>query len=483
MNPLDHADIQGNILRGYRLPYAEHWFARVNDPRAARALLGELRAEIESARAWPRDKKPASTLNVAISYAGLAALELSAPILAKLPLAFREGMVRRAPFLGDDVRAFDRTWTSGRVHLWFSMHARDLPSLKERTDRLSSRVRSRVELLDYVDRAQRLPSGTEHFGFPDGISNPRVDDGSGGAAKAGDGVETRGGAYRPFAPGEFLLGHRDELGELAGDGLPVRLIENGTFVVYRKLAQDVIAFRTYLRETALRIGQSPEFIAAKLMGRWQNGLPLAASDPDAPGRLSPLAPQLQAAVSSRSAAQAAPANDVKLDLNDFDYAADRDGSGCPLGAHIRRANPRDATNLPTRSERHRLLRRGMPYGAAVPRDADGYTGERGVVFVAMNADLERQFEYVQRHWLNDGAIARQHRDRDPVCGAHQGRGKLVIQGDPKSARVPLICSELPRFVTPRGGEYFFMPSLRALSAIGHGSFSDVRATARAAGAS
>ena len=93
----------------------------------------------------------------------------------------------------------------------------------------------------------------------------------------GNGVRTPFGAYRPFATGEFLLGHRDDANELAGAGAPPRLIQNGTYVVYRKLEQDVFAFRHYVNDTARWAGESPEFIAAKLMGRWQNGLPLAAA--------------------------------------------------------------------------------------------------------------------------------------------------------------------------------------------------------------
>ncbi len=461
MNPLDRPDIQGNLLRGYRLPCAEHWFARVHDARAARTLLSELRVQVETAEPWPRRKKPASTLNIAISAAGLAALGVPAPLLEKLPIAFREGMAARAGLLGDDVTHYDSIWRSGRVHLWFSVHARDLDALRERVSFVTTRAASHVELLDYDDRAERLPGYVEHFGFPDGISNPRVADGMGGPSAQGNGVLTFPGAYRPFAPGEFVLGHPDEAGDLAGEGMPPRLVENGTFVVYRKLEQDVLGFRRYVSETARRAGESPELIAAKLMGRWQNGLPLVAP----------------AASQQLAAARGTPANDVAVNLNDFGYAGDPSGAACPLGAHIRRANPRDASGFSLLSDRHRLLRRGMAYGPPLPRSADATDAadeERGLLFIAMNANLERQFEYVQRHWLNDGAAARQARDRDPVCGAHAGPAKLVIQGDASAGRAPLICGDLPRFVTPRGGEYFFMPGLRALFAISSGSFAEAR---------
>jgi Dyp-type peroxidase family len=425
-------------------------------------LLSELRVQVETAEVWPRRKKPASTLNIALSYAGLAALGVPSSILSKLPAAFRDGMCARAKLLGDDLEAYDSIWRSGRVHLWFSVHARDLDALRERVSFITTRAASRVELLDYVDRAQRLPGGIEHFGFPDGISNPRVADGMGGGTAQGNGVLSAPGAYRPFAAGEFLLGHPDETGELSGEGLPPKLVENGTFVVYRKLEQDVRGFRRYVTETARRAGESPELIAAKLMGRWQNGLPLVAP----------------AASQHLTAARGSPANDVAVNLNDFGYAGDPHGSACPLGAHIRRANPRDANGFAVLSDRHRLLRRGMAYGPPLRRSADPSDQadeERGLLFIAMNADLERQFEYVQRHWLNDGAAARQAHDRDPVCGAHAGPGKLVIQGDASSGRAPIICSDLPRFVTPRGGEYFFMPGMRTLFALSQGSFAGVRA--------
>ncbi len=462
MKRLDRSDIQGNILQGYGLPYAEHRFARIRDAHAARALLGELREQVETAAPWGSGQKPASTLNLALSYAGLEALGIAAPILAKLPIAFREGMARRCQLLGDALESFEPLWRGGPIHVWFSIHAQTPDALHERAAFLRARCSSRLELLDHVDRGQRLPGGIEHFGFPDGISNPRVDDGTASRVTAGDGVRNRHG-FRPYAAGEFLLGHRDESDELAGAGLPLRLISNGTFVVYRKLEQDVLAFRRYIRDSAQRLGTTPEFIAAKLVGRWQNGEPLATA-PHAP----------------------ASANDVQLDLNAFGYAADRDGAGCPLGAHIRRANPRDAHGFPMLSDRHRMLRRGLPYGPHLANDVDPdrhvdpHQGQRGLLFVAMNASIERQFEFVQRHWLNDGAISRQSRDRDPVCGAHLSPGKLVIQPDPTSGRAPLICTGLPRFVITRGGEYFFMPSLSALFALSQGSFADIRSTLTAA---
>jgi Dyp-type peroxidase family len=450
MERLDRADIQGNVLRPYAFGYAQHLFARLPDPLAGRALLEELRGQVETALPWPGGSKPHTALNLALSYGGLDALGLSAPVLAKFPLAFREGMLRRAALLGDEPGQFDPIWQSGRAHLWLSVHAQSRAALDERVHALCMKVRARAELLDYTDHAATLPNRIEHFGFPDGISNPSVEDGSGEAAGIGSGKLGADGRWHAYAPGEFLLGHPDEADESAGGALPERLARNGTFVVYRKLEQDVLAFRRYVTEAGRALGQDPELVAAKLLGRWKNGQPLV------------------------TAAQPS-ANDAS-DLNEFNYANDSTGSRCPLGSHIRRANPRDASGFTTLTDRHRMLRRGMPYGELLPDhvDTDGAGKPRGLLFIAMNASLERQFEFVQRHWMNDGAISRQGYDRDPICGAHLGSGKLIVQGDAASGRPPLVLTGLPRFVTTRGGDYFFMPSLSALFALASGSFLDLR---------
>jgi Dyp-type peroxidase family len=451
MERLDRADIQGNVLQPYAFDHARHLFARLPDPLAGRTLLDELRGQVETALPWPGGAKPDTTLNLALSYGGLDALGVSAPVLAKFPLAFREGMLRRAPLLGDDPGQFDPVWQGGRVHLWLSIHARTRAALDERVAALATKLRARAELLDDGDLGGTLPNRIEHFGFPDGISNPAVEDGSAAAAGSGSGKLGPDGRWHGYAAGEFLLGYPDEAAERSGGALPERLARNGTFVVYRKLEQDVLAFRRYVAATASALAQDPELVAAKLMGRWRNGQPLV------------------------TAAQPS-ANDA-ADLNDFNYAKDPAGARCPLGAHIRRANPRDASGFTTLTDRHRMLRRGMPYGEALPElaaSSGASRGPRGLLFIAMNASLERQFEFVQRHWVNDGAISRQGYDRDPICGAHLGSGKLIVQGDPASGRAPLVLTGLPRFVTTRGGDYFFMPSLTALFALASGSFLDLR---------
>ena len=154
-----------------------------------------------------------------------------------------------------------------------------------------------------------------------------------------------------------------------------------------------------------------------------------------------------------------------LKNTDFKYGDDAEGAKCPLGAHTRRVHPRDAFGFDGRLiNRRRITRRGLPYGpfatagAPISDDVD-----RGVVFMALNASISRQFEFVQQQWVDYGNDAHLGNDKDPLMGNHGGQGKFVIQGDRRAANPPFICSGLPNFVELRGGDYFFLPSMTALA--------------------
>ena len=150
--------------------------------------------------------------------------------------------------------------------------------------------------------------------------------------------------------------------------------------------------------------------------------------------------------------------------NDFAFAAtDHDGFACPVGSHIRRANPRDALAFPaepkrslTIANRHRIIRRGRPYHEVSA--ATGEVVEQGLLFVAINATLHRQFEFIQQSWLNNTKFNGLYDERDPLSSANPGDGMMTIQAKPVRERL----HGLPRFVTVRGGAYFFLPSIRAL---------------------
>jgi Dyp-type peroxidase family len=210
-------------------------------------------------------------------------------------------------------------------------------------------------------------------------------------------------------------------------------------MVWRKLRQDVAGFRAWLAEAAGSTGYDAGLLAAKVIGRWPDGSPLM------------LRPRYGDAVLG---------NDVGR-VNDFGYRDDPEGFACPRGAHIRRANPRDGLHAGGRlTARHRILRRGMPYGEPFdPADAHE-TGDRGLVFVALQASIERQFEIVQARWLNDGDAFGLGRTADPVAGAVACPARQAF-GD----RPPRYATALRSFVTPRGGEYLFVPGITGLRAL------------------
>jgi hypothetical protein len=180
------------------------------------------------------------------------------------------------------------------------------------------------------------------------------------------------------------------------------------------------------------------------MGRWRNGTPLTQY-PDRPG---PDPDPGDAAALGR--------------LNRFRYGGDAEGLRCPVGAHIRRANPRDALGWQGRlAKRHRIIRRGMPYGAPPPDPAVADDEERGLMFVCLQASIARQFEVVQGRWINDGDAFGLGADRDFVCGLGSAEGKMTVPGE-----VPQLLHPQPDFVTTRGGDYFLVPSRSALRWIG-----------------
>jgi Dyp-type peroxidase family len=212
-------------------------------------------------------------------------------------------------------------------------------------------------------------------------------------------------------------------------------------MVFRKLRQDVARYREVVARTARdHFNGDVELVAAKIVGRWRDGTPVTL----APERTDP------ALAADRSRG------------NDFTFRDDPRGERCPLGAHIRRANPRDA--LPggfARSRRHRIIRRGMPYGPVLPPGSDDDGADRGLVFVCFNASIRRQFETVNA-WLIDGNLFGLGTDSDYLLGANERTdGKMTIQGRPPT----FVSPQWPLVIT-RGGEYLFLPGIAALHALG-----------------
>ena len=459
--PADHlelADLQGNVLRGYGFGHALYLFARVRDTGPARAFLAGLAGaggDVVTAEEWTQGK-PATALNVALAHRALAALGVPEPVLAGFPEEFRAGMAARAPVLGDEGRSAPDRWEDGlrdgEIEVLLTVHGRDRAALDAAAGALRARLDAPGSGLEHTHEqpAGVLPFGREHFGFSDGFAQPAVE-GDGQPAVPGRGIperwwpwqrasadrpRSRRGriAWRSLHAGEFVLGYDDEDGTRppAPAGPWGR---NGTFMVWRKLAQDVAAFRAFTGGWAQRLGREEEWVAARTVGRWRDGSPLEL----APGRPDP-----------------ALAGD-----NDFSYAGDRQGMRCPRGAHVRRTNPRDGLGWGgTLTARHRIIRRGMPYGEPLPEGAADDGADRGLIFVCLQASIARQFEIVQSQWINDGNAFGLGHDPDPLLGPPGRPGKLTIEG-----AAPAFLSPLPACVTVRGGEYLFVPGLAALRSL------------------
>ncbi|WP_053179857.1 Dyp-type peroxidase [Pseudomonas kilonensis] len=442
---LNLADIQGNILKAYRHPYAAYLFFQFPGATEGKKWLRHLLdVGVTSSEIWPEDfatghrKKPSATLNCALTFAGLETLGVNGQRLALLPLAFKAGMYVRAGQLGDAREHWEPQLHDGAIHAMVMVYAESESARQSRVEALQQAAKTLgLSEVAGVIRADALAEQSEHFGFRDGIGQPSIEGGL--VDEPGMGVPENDGRWRPLKPGEFLLGYTSER-EAAP--LPPSLLDlclNGTYVVFRKLAQDVAAFRAFVRDAALSAfgsdGQvEQDQVAAKLVGRWRSGAPLVLS----------------------------PSHDSGSAENNFRYRDDPEGLRCPLGAHIRRTNPRDALSDGTHVPFHRILRRGLPYGPPFETAPDA---DRGLVFLALNADIEAQFEFIQEQWVNKGEFAGLlTEERDPIIGANLD-GQITVPG---ATHNPFVFG-LNRFVSTRGGGYFLMPGITTLKRLADGT--------------
>jgi deferrochelatase/peroxidase EfeB len=469
---IDLSDVQGNVVRGYGLSFnrARHFAVAIGDAGAARTFLGELvdgdtydAVNVTSGAEWAPGHKPASCLNIAITWPGLRELGVAPAVLGAFPPAYSQGPAVRAqpaqPAVPGDVGVGDvgdsapEHWEMGgphtpEVHLLLSLYARGPSRLEEVTVGVRRAFADHALNELWHRDAQGLPSrgrpsGRVHFGYIDGIGQPRIA-GAPGKAQPPD--------RQPEMPaGDLLLGrdYRNSFGGNFAGGLPSALADNATYGAFRILRQDAGAFEGLLREWGAATGADPELIAAKLMGRWRNGVPLV---------LSPHTDSPQPALPREK-------------LNEFDYVSpeahpalydDSQGLRCPVGAHVRRLNPRGAQVMGTPHSR-RLVRRSMPYG---PDLADGVTGDdgvdRGLVGFFLCGDLEAQFEFLQRVWVNsDFATSGVRGTREPIMGS-QPDGGGTFTAHLNGSRRPTTLPGLRTLVTTRGSAYCLLPGIGGL---------------------
>ena len=482
MGGLELNDIQGDILRGYRAVSGAYLFFEVADAAGGRALLGELAGEVQNAAPW-KGRGPAAAVNVAITYDGLRAVGVREEVLRSLPPMFTGPMRKRAvEMLDDKGLSAPEHWDEGigteRSHILVTIKALagagDEQSSTAKADEVLARAQAHGVRLLWQQDACWNPTRREHFGWADGLGQPSIE-GTPWPSKPGQGVPLKNGGWRDLKAGEFIHGYPDEDGDVVA-GPAAGLLRNGTYMVYRKLYQDIVGFREQLYEDAQKYGAtlahdpplSPdhlyELLGAKVVGRWRDGhaIELVPEHPN-PLKLGDEA--------------------VEQPSNDFRYLPqDANGFTCPKGAHIRRCNPRDALGWDGQmSMRHRIIRRGMPYGPYLEfepgQQDDGV--DRGLVFIAFNAAIDRQFEIIQRQWLDDGNVFGLGNDKDYLLGDRgitddgkpaepgpDGRvstGRVMIQGSP-----PHFVEARPPVVRTKACEYLLTPGIAALRALAAG---------------
>jgi Dyp-type peroxidase family len=466
---LELNDIQGVIIRGYaKLPAAHFLLLSLKDPAAAKQWLSVIAKDIT-----PGDSDPVeSATHIAFTFNGLKALDLNQAALDSFSLEFEDGMTGKHKqfFLGDFAESAPDKWTWGgpnteAVHVLLMLYAKDLEILdSNRKAILETALHYGLHEVKFLDTTV-LYKKKEHFGFHDGISQPTI-----------KGLKRPDSKENIIEAGEFILGYKNEYGQytprpmVPAQADPDNLLppmqqdtahdlgRNGSYIVFRQLEQNVPLFWKFMAKTT----QNPDGghdekemirLASKIVGRWPNGAPLVLN-PDHDGGKS------------------------ESNENNFDYRqSDPDGLKCPFAAHIRRSNPKDsldtdrATSIAI-AKRHRLLRRGRSYGPPLteklnPLDCLNVVEtniERGLYFISINADIGRQFEFVQNGWINNEKFKGLFEERDPLVANHQNpqdsnhSGTFCIRHDGLRTRI----TGIPEFVKVKGGAYFFIPGLRAL---------------------
>lgn len=429
---LEFDDIQHFLI--YRSPAlaARYEFLTFRNASAGRAWLRAVTEKVTTAAAVRSGQLDARWVTVALSWNGMRALGLDNHSLASFPEEFRQGMAARAEILGLTGANHPEHWRGGLasadLHAIVILFARDVPE-RERCRVEHAKFLSQcagVEVLSSLDLEAVPPFdyAHEHFGYRDRLSQPVIE---------GAGEDPIPGSGPAIKSGEFFLGYPDEEGSTGELPQPEVLSRNGSYLAYLMIEEHVGAFRDFLRQHG-ETHNEQELVAAKLMGRWRSGAPLVLTPKEDDPKL---------------------AGDLQH-TNDFDYGKmDPHGYACPLGAHIRRMNPRDtAANM----NRRKMIRRGGTYGPPLPEDAPEDGVERGIAAFVGCASLVRQFEFAMNVWANDPSFHELGNERDPFLGTQDGTFDMTIPNRPIRKKI----KGLPAFTTIRGGAYFFLPGIKAL---------------------
>lgn len=478
---LELKEIQGNSVAGFNKDYASFLFLALPDEQAqARQWLAGLVDQVATVeevkqfndlfrtirrRRHNREGVVEATwMNLAFTHEGLGKLGVAEPELDQFPEEFRQGMRERATTIGDVGDNDPSRWPSGlgtrTIHALMIIAA---DSVEDRNREVMHFIRHAarhgVSLVFQQDGMTRRDAPSyEHFGFRDGISQPAI---RGFTASSYPDSPDGGGPHQDLiAAGEFVLGYprqgppapKSSTPDPADDPLSPqpKWTHNGSYLVFRRLRQDVKGFRDFVTAQAAEQRQSVDLFGAKLVGRYRSGAPLegAGNAAEDPGTTNP---------------------EVlgKARINAFAYSTDPHGAQVPRAAHIRKAYPRDhQASGDENGERPRILRRGIPFGRTFhygnppdsPSGADPqFPNDRGLCFVCYQRSIRDQFELIQSTWVNQESVPEPGDGVDPVASQSSPERSFRLPG---GAVDPVILPE--QWVTTTGGEYFFSPSISAL---------------------
>jgi len=488
---IDYRDVQGLVRFGYQhLTEACFFLLRVKDQVTARAWL----AAAPVSNAVKRPALPDHALQIAISSPGMRALGVSTKVVEGFSDEFISGMTgeeSRSRRLGDVGISAPSGWRWGGKPLFpdllVMVYARR-EGLKPWTEIVKGPLWTTafevIECLPTTDMG-----GIEPFGFKDGVSQPTLD---WDCKRRGGVVDTE--YSNLIAIGEFLLGYLNEYGRYtdrplveAKEDLHNHLLpaedypdkrdfgRDGAYLVFRDLEQDVRSFWQFVDRQAQSNPLERVRLGEAMVGRTMDGQALVP------------------AVLHQIAGVGPDDSDVRL--NQFTYESDVAGIQCPLGAHIRRANPRNGdfpygTNgligwlirvfgfgrktlrddLIASSRFHRILRRGREYGSKLsPEEAlespEDAAPKGGLRFICLNANITRQFEFVQSAWMMNTKFDGLTGESDPLLGNRTSIAGCPFSdlfSVPQASGLRRRFKGLPQFVTVRGGAYFFLPGIRTL---------------------
>ena len=527
---LEVDQIQGNILAGFNKDNQTLIFLEIQEPKKFKRWLqavtpfvatteevlqfNRLFKLIRSRRKVESRAVLSTWLNIAFSFKGLKALDKEETSKFR-DEAFRAGLARRSRSLNDpsEGAGSQKNWLIGgednEADLLLILASDSSEEMALAVRRVESWIYEGAELngemvpsgatVIFKQKGATLPSpltGHEHFGFLDGVSQPGL---RGTVGKTNELITPRQNPADPnqgkpgqdrLWPGEFVFGYPgqdpknpDKKGEVKTEG--PSWSKNGSFLVFRRLRQDVGDFHEFLKREGDRLKLGAELFGAKCVGRWASGAPIE---------------------------RAAKADNVKMSRDDcannaFDFQEatvpkppkpgsgqcadnfpkslaqeDKDGLVCPFAGHIRKAYPRDDVSSDPKkqpapneadTETHRLLRRGIPFGDPFDPTIIPDDGNRGLLFLAYQTSIENQFEFVTKNWVNNPDFKDPGSGHDPILGQSDKNGNRERFFSVKLANGEKQTIRLEKdWVIPTGGGYFFSPSVDALEELSGSTIKD-----------